>query len=88
MRKPTAPEQLYIDFDGFFAACEEEADRRRCQNGSPCHALSLDGVEIIRNLGPVESEISEEWLVAVLRKLAGSGRLVQRRSSCEPGLSE
>ena len=26
--KPTAPEQLYIDFDGFFAACEEQADRR------------------------------------------------------------
>ena len=28
VRKPTAPEQLYIDFDGFFAACEEQADRR------------------------------------------------------------
>ena len=28
MRKPTAPEQLYIDFDGFFAACEEQADRQ------------------------------------------------------------
>ena len=27
-RKPTAPEQLYIDFDGFFAACEEQADRQ------------------------------------------------------------
>ena len=24
VRKPTAPEQLYIDFDGFFAACEEQ----------------------------------------------------------------
>ena len=24
----TFPEQLYIDFDGFFAACEEQADRR------------------------------------------------------------
>ena len=28
VRKLTAPEQLYIDFDGFFAACEEQADRR------------------------------------------------------------
>ena len=28
VRKPTTPEQLYIDFDGFFAACEEQADRR------------------------------------------------------------
>ena len=28
MRRPTAPEQLYIDFDGFFAACEEQADRQ------------------------------------------------------------
>ena len=28
VRKPTAPEQLYIDFDGFFAACEEQADRQ------------------------------------------------------------
>ena len=26
VRKPTTPEQLYIDFDGFFAACEEQAD--------------------------------------------------------------
>ena len=25
---PPPPEQLYIDFDGFFAACEEQADRR------------------------------------------------------------
>ena len=25
VRKPTFPEQLYIDFDGFFAACEEQA---------------------------------------------------------------
>ena len=33
--KPTTPEQLYIDFDGFFAACEEQADRRLryCQVG-------------------------------------------------------
>ena len=28
VQKPTAPEQLFIDFDGFFAACEEQADRR------------------------------------------------------------
>ena len=28
VRKPTSPEQLYIDFDGFFAACEEQADHR------------------------------------------------------------
>ena len=28
VRKPTFPEQLYIDFDGFFAACEEQADRQ------------------------------------------------------------
>ena len=28
VRKPAFPEQLYIDFDGFFAACEEQADRR------------------------------------------------------------
>ena len=26
MRQPTAPERLYIDFDGFFASCEEQAD--------------------------------------------------------------
>ena len=28
VRKPTFPEQLCIDFDGFFAACEEQADRQ------------------------------------------------------------
>ena len=26
MRRPTEPKRLYIDFDGFFAACEEQAD--------------------------------------------------------------
>ena len=26
MRKPSKPERLYVDFDGFFAACEEQAD--------------------------------------------------------------
>ena len=28
MRKPVRPERLYVDFDGFFAACEEQADPR------------------------------------------------------------
>ena len=26
MRRPTRPKRLYIDFDGFFASCEEQAD--------------------------------------------------------------
>ena len=26
MRKPSNPERLYVDFEGFFAACEEQAD--------------------------------------------------------------
>ena len=26
MHKPTKPERLYVDFDGFFASCEEQAD--------------------------------------------------------------
>ena len=28
VRKPLQPERLYVDFDGFFAACEEQADPR------------------------------------------------------------
>ena len=24
MRKPSKPERLYVDFDGFFASCEEQ----------------------------------------------------------------
>ena len=28
MHKPTKPERLYVDFDGFFASCEEQADPR------------------------------------------------------------
>ena len=41
MRKPTAPEQLYIDFDGFFAACEEQADRRL--QGRPLGVIPFAG---------------------------------------------
>ena len=28
MRQPARPECLYVDFDGFFASCEEQADPR------------------------------------------------------------
>ena len=41
VRKPTTPEQLYIDFDGFFAACEEQADRRL--QGRPWGSSRLRG---------------------------------------------
>ena len=41
VRKPTAPEQLYIDFDGFFAACEEQADRRL--QGRPLGVIPFAG---------------------------------------------
>ena len=37
----TAPEQLYIDFDGFFAACEEQADRRL--QGRPLAVIPFAG---------------------------------------------
>ena len=42
VRKPTAPEQLYIYFDGFFAACEEQADRRL--QGRPLGVIPFAGV--------------------------------------------
>ena len=35
------PEQLYIDFDGFFAACEEQADRRL--QGRPLAVIPFAG---------------------------------------------
>ena len=41
MRKPTGPEQLYIDFDGFFAACEEQADRQL--QGRPLGVIPFAG---------------------------------------------
>ena len=41
VRKPTAQEQLYIDFDGFFAACEEQADRRL--QGQPLAIIPFAG---------------------------------------------
>ena len=41
VRKPTTPEQLYIDFDGFFAACEEQADRRL--QGRPLAVIPFAG---------------------------------------------
>ena len=28
LHKPIKPERLYVDFDGFFASCEEQADPR------------------------------------------------------------
>ena len=39
--KPTAPEQLSIDFDGFFAACEEQTDRRL--QGRPLGVIPFAG---------------------------------------------
>ena len=41
VRKPTVPEQLYMDFDGFFAACEEQADRRL--QGRPLGVIPVAG---------------------------------------------
>ena len=41
VRKPAFPEQLYIDFDGFFAACEEQADRRL--QGRPLGVIPFAG---------------------------------------------
>ena len=41
VRKPTFPEQLYIDFDGFFAACEEQADCRL--QGRPLGVIPFAG---------------------------------------------
>ena len=41
VRKPTSPEQLYIDFDGFFAACEEQADHRL--QGRPLGVIPFAG---------------------------------------------
>ena len=41
VRKPTFPEQLYIDFDGFFAACEEQADRQL--QGRPLGVIPFAG---------------------------------------------
>ena len=41
VRKPTTPEQLYIDFDSFFAACEEQADRRL--QGRPLGVIPFAG---------------------------------------------
>ena len=41
MQKPTTPEQLYIDCDGFFAACEEQADRQL--QGRPLGVIPFAG---------------------------------------------
>ena len=41
MRKPTRPECLYVDFDGFFASCEEQADPRL--HGCPVGVIPFPG---------------------------------------------
>ena len=41
MRKPTTPEHLYLDCDGFFAACEEQADHRL--RGRPIGVIPVAG---------------------------------------------
>ena len=41
VQKPTTPEQLYIDIDGFFAACEEQADRQL--QGRPLGVIPFAG---------------------------------------------
>jgi len=41
MRKPTEPESLYLDFDGFFASCEQFADPRL--RGRPVGVVPFEG---------------------------------------------
>ena len=41
MRRPTRPKRLYIDFDGFFASCEEQADPRL--HGRPVGVIPFAG---------------------------------------------
>ena len=41
MRKPARPERLYVDFDGFFASCEEQADPRL--HGCPVGVIPFPG---------------------------------------------
>ena len=41
MRKPARPERLYVDFDGFFASCEEQDDPRL--HGCPVGVIPFPG---------------------------------------------
>ncbi|MFC4350575.1 Y-family DNA polymerase [Fodinicurvata halophila] len=43
MRKPETIERLYLDFDGFFAAVEQQADRRL--RGRPIGIVPFDGTD-------------------------------------------
>ncbi len=43
MRKPSDPEALYLDFDGFFAACEQYA--RPALRGRPVGVIPFDGAD-------------------------------------------
>ncbi|WP_022728706.1 Y-family DNA polymerase [Fodinicurvata sediminis] len=43
MRKPETIERLYLDFDGFFAAVEQQADRRL--RGRPVGIVPFDGTD-------------------------------------------
>ena len=88
MRKPTFPEQLYIDFDGFFAACEEQADRRL--QGRPLGIIPFAGAVhscvIAANTMAKRAGVTTGMAIADAQRLAFPQLTPWRTAACDLGI--
>ena len=81
MRRPTRPKRLYIDFDGFFASCEEQADPGL--HGRPVGVIPFAGARnscvIAANAAAKRFGVTTGTLIAEARRLCPRITLAPQR---------
>ncbi len=81
MRQPAQPERLYVDFDGFFASCEEQADPRLygCPIGVIPFAKARNSCVIAANIKAKSFGVRTGTSITEARRLCPQIALVPQR---------